>query len=524
MPKPDWFEAMMRKAVGRDLDKFRLLDNLFQEPQAIRQDLFDRRKFDEILRQANELTEVVTGRAPDYPTWEDLIQDTYLSLWKANPRLRDRQEMRPSHVINWTTMEKVLSTSDIEELRTWTRLDDWAAAMGTVSIAVKLAQFLDEQKDLSDLAKAAAEKEQELLEQLQQARHDLMEDASIDQINDFLDDLEQALAEYAEAIEDLDNAADANQYQIRQAVQDGMDDALESTEDIISLVQNFGTDPGQWERLDSRMRMEMARRLQQNRKLHDIAKMIGRIKRMAVGEWSRRVIHGVDEVYDVTIGRDLGRTLASELTLLAEPEIEDIFWIKFLEGTLLNYELRGTEKANRGPIIVLLDGSGSMMGEREIWSKGVAGALLEIAHREHRDFYGIHFGSAGWQGRPPELLEWHFPKGEVDLSKVLDFYEFFFNGGTDFEAPISRGVEVLEKHYSEDGAIKGDLFMITDGECQVSPEWLTRFLNAKHELDFKLYGMLIGYSGHVLNQLSDKMFTIRDLITGGDVKEVFTLI
>jgi uncharacterized protein with von Willebrand factor type A (vWA) domain len=344
------------------------------------------------------------------------------------------------------------------------------------------------------------------------------EPISDEDIEEFLDNLEASLEDLAEAGEALEDATGSQQYGLRQAVHEGMDDALDSAEDVVGLVQNFGTHPGQWERLDPRVRMELAHRLQKSRKLHDIAKMVGRIKRMAIGEWSRRVIHGVDEVYDTTIGSDLEHVLASELTYLADPETEDIFWIKYLEGTLLNYKLRGTEKANRGAIVCLLDNSGSMAGEQEIWGKGVAIALLEIAKREKRDFYGIHFGSSH------ELAEWYFPKGEVSLEDALDYAEYFFNGGTDFETPISRAVEVLESQFRSEGSTKGDIVMITDGECAVSPEWLTRFENAKDQMDFRLYGCLIGYYGHVLDELSDKLFTIKDIMSGGDVKEAFTLI
>lgn len=516
--RPDWFDRLLDRSSGRDLDQYKLIDRLYQEAQVVKQDTFDNRKYDEILQQANDLMEIVNGRAPDNPTWVELIQDAYLSLWKARPELRGQEEVRPSHVVNWMTMDKVMGAGVYEELRTWTRLDDWAAAMGTVSLAVKLAEYFDEQQDLIDKAEELRQQEEQVLAAMREMADFEDRPVSNEEIDEFLDDLEESLDALTEAAGDLEDAAGAQQYSLRQAVHEGMEDALDSAEDVVGLVQNFGTHPGQWERLDPRVRMELAHRLQKNRKLHEIAKMVGRIKRMAVGEWSRRVIHGVDEVYDVTIGNDLEHILASELTYLADPDAEDIFWVKYLEGTLLNYKLRGTEKANRGAIVCLVDNSGSMYGEQEIWAKGVAMALLEIAKREKRDFYGIHFGSAY------EILEWYFPKGDVNLEDALDYAEHFFAGGTDFETPIGRAVEVLESQFRDEGATKGDIVMITDGECAVSPEWLTRFFNAKEQLDFKLYGCLIGWHSRVLDELSDKMFSIKDITSGGDVKEAFTLI
>lgn len=523
--RPDFLDELLKRSGGRDLDKYRMIDKLFQEPQVLTQDTFDRRKYDEILHQARELSEIVTGRAVDYPTWENLIQDAYLALWKAAPHLREENEVRPSHVVNWLTMDKVMGSGDYEELRTWTRLDDWSAAMGTVSLAVKLAEYFDEQQDLMDKAEELAKQEQEILDAIAEAQQQQQGMGMSDEdVEEFLDNLEESIDALAEGGEDLSDSAAAQQHKMRQAVTQGMEDALEQADDVAGLVQNFGTHPGQWERLDPRIRMELAQRLQKNRKLNEIAKMVGRMKRMAIGEWSRRIVHGVDELYDVKIGNDLEHLLASEILYLADEDSEDVFWMKYLEGTLLNYELRGTEKANRGAIICLLDNSGSMYGDREIWGKGIAMALLEVAKREKRDFYGIHFGSAGWNGRDPELMEFHFPKGEVELSDALDYAEFFFGGGTDFEAPLSRATEVLESQFHVDGATKGDIVMITDGECAVSPEWLNNFVNAKKHLQFRLYGCLIGWHSNVLEQLSDKMFTVQDLTGGGEVKEAFTLI
>lgn len=519
MKHRDFLDELLSRSKGRDLNKYRMIDRLFDEPQALKQDRFDRRKYDELLHQAAELHEIVAGRAPDYPTWENLIQDAYLSLWKAAPQLRDQNEMRPSHTINWATMDKVMGISDFAELRTWTRLDDWAAAMGTVSLAAKLADYFDEQQDLMEKAKQLQQMEQEIMQMLIAAAGEGAGSMSDEEVEEFLDELEQGCEGLGIAAEDFEDSVSAQGYSLKAAVQEGMQDALGETEDIASLVQGFGTHPGQWDRLDPKIRMELAQRLQKKRKLQEIAKMVGRIKRMAVGEWSRRIVHGVDEIYDVKIGSDLEHVLASELFYLADEDFEDIFWSRWLEGTLLNYELRGTEKANRGAIICLLDNSGSMAGEREIWGKGVAMALLEIARREKRDFYGIHFASARDQ-----MMEWHFKKGWVELSDVLDYAEYFNGGGTDFETPIGRAVEVLESEFREDGATKGDIVMITDGECAVGPEWLKKFYTAKNQLDFRLYGCLIGWSGNVLDQLSDKLFTIQDLTSGGDVKEAFTLI
>lgn len=515
---PDWFERLVKKSSRHSLEDFAGLDAIYRSKHVIRQDRFDGRKYNEVARQAEDLDDLHHRRAIDDPSWPHLIQDAYLALWKAHPDLLGQNEVLPSHLVNQATMDRILTDPDYEQLRTWTRLDDWSSVMGTLSLATKLEDLFDEQKDLMNKQQELAQQEQQLRDMMAQLQREAEKGMSDSDLERFLDDLEGALSEMQDAAQEFQEEVDSAMPSIRSAARQGLDAALEAAEETEDLIMSFGTDPGQWTRLDANVRMQLARRLHAKKKLQEIAKMLGRMKRMAVGQWTQRVIHGVDEVYDVEIGRDLSRLVPTELAYLADPELEDVFYAKYAEGNLQQYELRGTEKQARGAIIALLDNSGSMGGEREYWGKAVALSLLEIAKREGRDFYGIHFGS------PHEHKEWFFPKGEVDLNDVLDYAEFFFNGGTDFMTPLNRAIKVLEEQFRVDGATRGDIIMITDGECSVNPDWLDAYLEAKQELDFSTYGMLIGRHAQVLGVLSDKVYTIQEVMTGEDIKDVFSLI
>ena len=64
---------------------------------------------------------------------------------------------------------------------------------------------------------------------------------------------------------------------------------------------------------------------------------------------------------------------------LHHPILRKDFHRRFLDQELLQYSLRGVEEKGKGPMIVCLDGSSSMAGDKEIWSKAVTLTLLEIA-------------------------------------------------------------------------------------------------------------------------------------------------
>ena len=159
-------------------------------------------------------------------------------------------------------------------------------------------------------------------------------------------------------------------------------------------------------------------------------------------------------------------------------------------------------------MIVCLDGSGSMAGEKEMWSKAVALTLLEIARRQRRLFRFICFSSAE---TPLFTLDLNpRDRHEVQVDRALDVAEYFPGGGTDFETPLSAALECLRAARYR----RGDIVLITDGECQVSPDWLARFKAEKERLQFSLYSVLIDVgpsSLDSLRQLSDRVTAVSRL-------------
>jgi uncharacterized protein with von Willebrand factor type A (vWA) domain len=163
-------------------------------------------------------------------------------------------------------------------------------------------------------------------------------------------------------------------------------------------------------------------------------------------------------------------------------------------------------------MVVCLDTSSSMAGEKEIWSKAVALTLLEIARRERRRFRAILFSSA-----ESELFTIDLNRGEryaSDLAGALDLAEYFAGGGTDFERPLDAAVECL----GESRFRRGDVVLLTDGECRVGDEWKERFLREKVRLDFSVYAVLIDVGGSTLETLAaiaDRVSRISELTDEG---------
>src|SRR5256886_15702523 len=120
-------------------------------------------------------------------------------------------------------------------------------------------------------------------------------------------------------------------------------------------------------------------------------------------------------------------------------------------------------------MIVCLGGSGSMAGDKEIWAKAVALTLLEIARRQRRLFRFICFSSAD---TPLFTLDLNpRERHEVQEDRALDVAEYFPGGGTDLETPLAAAVDCLAAARYR----RGDIGLLTDGECRVSPERTAHF-------------------------------------------------
>lgn len=511
---PAWLTETVRRAKGRDLSNYTPLQEYYKETEVVKSDRFDRYHYKGMRDQADELKELAMSRFEDDPTWMELIQDEYLGLYKAEPKKNKASDMKPTHQLNWAALDKAMSLRDWAELRTYTELDNWSAAMATVEFGLKLGELFDEMKELKeaqDKLNNVDKKIADLLEQIKEKGTS----GQLDDASKLIDKLEKMLQDYQNAINGMDNAIKSNSNEIRQAAKQAAQEAREDAEGVADMLEAFGTEPGALSRMPSEARMELARRIQRNRQLKDLADKVGRFVRLALGEQARKIIHGTDEVHDVVLGNDLNGMLASELVSLAHPKLRREFYRKYAERSLLQYELRGTEKVARGAIICMIDSSGSMGGSKEVWAKAVGIALLNIAAKQGRDFHGIIFGSRN------EIKEFNFPKGKGTPGAVLDFAEFAFMGGTDFMAPISRAVQVLERQYNDEGSQKGDLVLITDGICAVSDDWMDKYRNSKDHLAFRFYSCLIGVHAPILEALSDQIYNITELAHGTNVTEMF---
>jgi uncharacterized protein with von Willebrand factor type A (vWA) domain len=215
-----------------------------------------------------------------------------------------------------------------------------------------------------------------------------------------------------------------------------------------------------------------------------IAKMAGRLKAIAREQQARKPTHGADEYTGVELGNTLERLLPAEWAAADDQELEDWFHQKYLDAALQQIELAAKPKKESGPIVILLDSSGSMTaGEADVWAAAVALAFLDIAAHQKRACAILHFGSS-------VLRTDYFSPGTVDLKRLVEGVTFFASaGGTSFNAALAGGMDVIQGHKQMNDA---DIIMVTDGYSGVSPDLLDRINKARKDDGLHVYSILIG--------------------------------
>ena len=101
-----------------------------------------------------------------------------------------------------------------------------------------------------------------------------------------------------------------------------------------------------------------------------MAKVIGRMRRIAKGQLNREFLYGRGEKVGIEYGNNIRKILASEISLLAQEETKPLFYRKYYKKKLKQYKERTIEYKGRGHVICCRDESGSTKGWVRVLGKG----------------------------------------------------------------------------------------------------------------------------------------------------------
>ena len=272
---------------------------------------------------------------------------------------------------------------------------------------------------------------------------------------------------------------------------------------------------------------KISKLLQEKEKLKKLIDSIGRLKEnesfdfegilQEVAKSRKKIVSKLskNETLGTHQSNDLARVLPIELVNLSDDTLGNVFYAKYIENRLNTYLLGGwhfesqeqnkngakkKNKKQKGPIIMCVDTSSSMMGEAEKVAKSAVFAMMKRAAMENRKVYLLSFSSVN------EVKEYELTDPENGLENLLDFLLFSFGGGTDYLTPLKKSIEILKK----DRYRKADILLVSDGMCKIGDEFSKKLKAEKQKLDFKIHSLIIG-SESVEDDFSDRVVHYRDI-------------
>jgi hypothetical protein len=318
-------------------------------------------------------------------------------------------------------------------------------------------------------------------------------DAEDGDAEDVLVRAQEALARYKAAQPTPDDAAIANWAMMKALAQrsnwtaqteHALARAAVEQAEARDLFMGMGFDDsaGTHQRKPAALKAALAQKVRNNKHLRRIALLAGRFRLIAAEKQRNARGHGYLEVGDVEHGRSVARLMPKELLGLIDPDLADAFDRGYAEGRLWQYQLQATPPQGHGPIVFCIDVSGSMEGDRDVWAKALFAGVSELALRQKRWCYAIQFDSRLQR-------EDKFDPRKPDPVQFLDCVGFFSGGGTSFNPPLRRALEIIA---SDPEFKKADVIFLTDGDGMLSDDILRTLRRAQQKTPLTIHGILIG--------------------------------
>jgi uncharacterized protein with von Willebrand factor type A (vWA) domain len=430
--------------------------------------------------------------APPYANWTKLARDVFTSYHTHDqPDVIDAVD--PSVALHQRILPKLLHQDEHAKSRNATRDDATMAAMATTAAVNVLKDMLgdelvtqaQEAEEYREHAEQAGQHYQNLVDLRGQAQG--YRDAGQPVPGDLVGQIRQAVKD-KRAAQAAAAAAAAQQTPMSGQALEAIETAAQAGQaaaDAAGCMPSFGAGFGAGEPTyeSPEQALSIAEMWSENESLRKIAELFGRCDREFRFLRATRVVGGNDELVDIAYGDNLARVLPSELALFGDDETELDFLTRYAAGELLVFTTEGEAHSGRGPIVIVLDGSGSMQGTPNIWARAITLCLLNIARIEKRDFGVVEFSSGG------QTKTWEFrAKAALKAEDIVDVCSHFFGGGT---TPIN-GVTAAVKLMDDSAPFKmADLVMVGDGNAGYGPED-ERLRTHLVEKGVRLFGLGIG--------------------------------
>lgn len=237
-----------------------------------------------------------------------------------------------------------------------------------------------------------------------------------------------------------------------------------------------------------------------------------------------RTPHVPAETRGIERSGEIARMLPVEAAMLGHPTLRLLWHARRAERALLTYRVEGIEvertwvereemvetegkrpRPERGPILAVIDTSGSMHGLPEQVAKAIVLEAARTAHAEKRLCFLYAYSGPG------QVLEHELSLSPEGIERLLSFLGFSFGGGNDETGVMSKVVARLQENEWR----KADVVFVSDGEWP-APASLVRSVEQAREDGTRFHGIQIGNRGRTgLHAICDPVHVFQDWATAG---------
>jgi uncharacterized protein with von Willebrand factor type A (vWA) domain len=430
--------------------------------------------------------------AERFPWGGVALDDIFWLLYKARPELTARADVDGSYLVGHVLVSLLAHNPAVERLRHSTMRDVTGAALVAAQLAPELALAATAAASPSDQAEAlelaeqeaAARPEEEWLQDLVDQRREALADATTEAAEGTLEALETT----CEAVADRE-------------------------EGRARMAEMWGVEDGALRRLPLAEREALARQFD-NPQTQAITDLFGRLRNAMFAERAEIDGFGVEPV-DVEVGGDLSRMVGAELMSMLQG---NLFYARLGDGALRQYATHGVDEAGRGGIVLCTDCSASMAQPhqgytRELWASALRLHLLQVAMRENRPLHLINFSTA------VSYYRFVDPAERTPL-RLLEASSEWYGYGTRFAGPLLKAVDVLAEEDDRDC----DVVFVSDGECNLSGRTRLTYERAARSRGVRTWGVQLGRRPGGLADFCDRIFTITDLTSGGELGDLLNAV
>ncbi|HHJ13328.1 MAG TPA: VWA domain-containing protein [Gammaproteobacteria bacterium] len=248
------------------------------------------------------------------------------------------------------------------------------------------------------------------------------------------------------------------------------------------------------------------------------------VRRLEEERLEIRTPHVPAETRGIERSGEIARMLPVEAAMLGHPKLRLVWHARRAERALLTYRVEGVEvhrtwteheemveregkrpRPERGPIIAVIDTSGSMHGLPEQVAKAIVLEAARTAHAEKRRCFLYAYSGPG------QVIEHELDLSPEGIGRLLSFLGFSFGGGNDETGVMSKVISRLK----ENDWRKADIVFVSDGEWP-APAALIRSVEGARDEGTRFHGVQIGNRGRTgLHAICDPVHVFRDWATAG---------